>query len=513
MYPGIHAVERPDKPAVIMGSGEVLSFRQLDERSNRCAQLLRGRGLGRGSAIGVLMRNCAAYYDPCWAAQRSGLYYTPISTHLTADEVEYIARDCAAEVMFVSEEYSELARALRERLPRVHSWLAVGGEIPGFERYEAAVAGQPAKPVADELEGQDMLYSSGTTGKPKGIRVPLSGRRPGDPDPMAQGLATGFWAIRESDVYLSPAPLYHSAPLRCTIGVQRLGATCVVMEHFDPEQALALIERHRVTTSQWVPTMFVRMLKLPEALRRRYDLSSHRIAVHAAAPCPIPVKQQMIAWWGPILFEYYAATEANGATSISAEEWLAHEGSVGKPMGVRIHIVDDAGRELPVGEPGAIYFEGGARFEYHGDAEKTQSSYSAQGWSTVGDVGYVDPEGYLYLTDRKSHMIISGGVNIYPQEAENLLVTHPAVADVAVIGVPHPEFGEEVKAVVELVEPERAGPELAEELIAFCQRSLSKLKCPRSVDFEAKLPRAENGKLYKRRLRDRYWQGHTTRIV
>jgi acyl-CoA synthetase (AMP-forming)/AMP-acid ligase II len=513
MYPGTHAVERPDQPAVIMGSGEVVTYRQLDANSNRCAQLLRSRGLGPGSAIGVWMKNCAAYYDPCWAAQRSGLYYTPISTHLTPDEVEYIARDCAAEVMFVSAEYGELARSLRERLPRVRAWFAVGGEIPGCERYESAVVAEPAVPVPDELEGQDMLYSSGTTGKPKGIRVPLSGRKPGEPDPMALGFRQSFWGLSERDVYLSPAPLYHSAPLRCTIAAQRLGATCVVMERFDPEQALALIERHRVTTSQWVPTMFVRMLKLPLEVRKRYDLSSHRIAVHAAAPCPVPVKQQMIEWWGPILFEYYSATENNGSTAISAQEWLAHPGSVGKPFGVRVHVLDDEGRELPLGEPGAIYFEGGGRFEYHGDAEKTRGSYSVEGWSTVGDIGYLDAEGYLYLTDRKSHMIISGGVNIYPQEAENLLVTHPAVADVAVIGVPHPEFGEEVKAVVELVEPERAGPEVAAELIAFCEQHLSKLKCPRSVDFAAKLPRAENGKLYKRRLRDRYWQGHETRIV
>jgi len=239
MYPGIHALERPDKAAVIMGSGEVVSYRELDASSNRCAQLLRRRGLGPGSAIGVLMKNCAAYYEPCWAAQRSGLYYTPISTHLTSEEVEYIAGDCAAEVMFVSAELGELARILRERLPRVRAWFAVGGDILGCERYEAAAASQPAMPLPDEHEGQDMLYSSGTTGKPKGIRVPLSGRKPGEPDPMAQGMAHGFWALSERDVYLSPAPLYHSAPLRCTIAVQRLGGTCVVMERFDPEQALA----------------------------------------------------------------------------------------------------------------------------------------------------------------------------------------------------------------------------------------------------------------------------------
>jgi acyl-CoA synthetase (AMP-forming)/AMP-acid ligase II len=514
MYPGIHARTIPEKPAIVMGrSGEVVTYAELDRRSNRCAQLFRSRGLRPGSAIAVFMRNDARYYDPCWAAQRSGLYYTPLSTHLTPDEIEYIAKDCGAEALVASWELREVAAALVPRLPRVKLRLMVGGTAPGFESYEEAVAGQPGEPLADEREGQDLLYSSGTTGHPKGIRIPLPERKIGDPEPITQGMMQGFWGITQDDVYLSPAPLYHSAPLRCTMALQRVGATCVVMEKFDPELALALIERHRVTVSQWVPTMFIRMLKLPPEVRRRYDLSSHRLAVHAAAPCPIPVKERMIEWWGPILFEYYSATEALGSTQIDSRDWLAHKGSVGRAVNCKLHVLDEEGKELPPGQVGTIYFEGGARFAYLNDPEKTARSYSAEGWSTVGDMGTVDAEGYLFLTDRKANMIISGGVNIYPQEAENLLVLHPKVVDVAVFGVPDPEFGEQVKAVVQPVDLALAGPELERELIEFCQKRLARLKCPRSIDFEASLPRSETGKLYKRRLKDRYWQGHATRIL
>jgi acyl-CoA synthetase (AMP-forming)/AMP-acid ligase II len=285
------------------------------------------------------------------------------------------------------------------------------------------------------------------------------------------------------------------------------------MESFDAAEALALIERHRVTLSQWVPTMFIRMLKLDRAERLAFDVSSQRVALHAAAPCPIAVKEQMIEWWGPILVEYYGATEGHGSTQIDSRDWLAHKGSVGRALDCRIHILDDDGRPLPDGEIGTVWFEGGSHFEYHKDPAKTADARNAQGWSSVGDMGYLDAEGYLYLTDRKAHMIISGGVNIYPQEAENVLVMHPEVADVAVIGVPNEEFGEEVKAVVQPVDMRRAGPLLERELIAWCRARLSHLKCPRSVDFEAELPRSDAGKLYKRRLRERYWQGHATRIV
>lgn len=514
MHPSIHARATPDKPAYVLArSGEVVTYRQLDERSNQVAHLLRKRGLRPGASVALLQANDRYFHEPCWAAQRSGLYYTPLSTHLTPDEIEYIARDCGAEVLIASHEFAAVAATLDSRLPKVHTRLMIGGTVPGFESYEEAVRSQPTTPIEDECEGQDMLYSSGTTGHPKGIRLPLPDRGLEDPDPMVVGLTRGFWQASADDVYLSPAPLYHSAPLRCTMAMQRLGATCILMERFDPEEALASIERYGVTSSQWVPTMFIRMLRLSEEARRRYDLSSHRLAVHAAAPCPVPVKERMIEWWGPILYEYYAATESNGSTSISSEEWLRHRGSVGRPQGCTIHIVGEDGAELPTEEVGTVYFEGGARFAYHNDPEKTARSYSREGWSTVGDMGRLDDEGYLYLTDRKAHMIITGGVNVYPQEAENLLITHPRVRDVAVIGVPNEEFGEEVKAVVEPMDMAEAGPELERALLAWCRERLSPVKCPRSVDFTEGLPRAESGKLYKRRLRERYWKGHETRIV
>jgi len=514
MHPSIHAANTPDKPAYIMGrSGEVVTYAELDARSNRCAHLLRSRGHGVGAAVAILMPNHPRYFEICWAAQRSGLYYTPMSTHLTPGEIEYIARDCGAEVLIAAHELRDVAQELVERLPGVRTRLMVDGVVPGFDSYEKAVRNQPATPIPDEREGQDMLYSSGTTGYPKGIRLPLPERAVGEPDYVALGMMHGFWKMNPDDVYLSPAPLYHGAPMRCSMAMLRVGATVIVMERFDAEEALALIERHRVTVSQWVPTMFVRMLKLPEEVLRRYDLSSHRLAVHAAAPCPIPVKKAMIDWWGPIVYEYYSATEAIGATEIGSEEWLAHPGSVGRPTVGTPHIVGDDGSELQPGGIGTVYFDGGHRFAYHNDPDKTANSYNERGWATVGDVGYLDEDGYLHLTDRKANMIVSGGVNIYPQETENVLITHPQVADVAVLGVPSPDFGEEVKAVVELVDPALACPALERELIDFCREQLSKLKCPRSVDFEAKLPRAENGKLYKRRLVERYWEGHETRII
>jgi fatty-acyl-CoA synthase len=358
-----------------------------------------------------------------------------------------------------------------------------------------------------------MLYSSGTTGRPKGVRKQLPGTAFGDPASapaqIAQGMARlGFSA---GAVYLSPAPLYHSAPLVYSMSLHRLGGTAVVMERFDPGQCLELIERYRVTHAQFVPTMFTRLLRLPRAERERYDLSSLRLVMHAAAPCPVAVKRQMLDWWGPVICEYYAGTEDIGNTFITAQEWLAHPGSVGRPM-MECHVVGEDGRELPPGQPGVVYFAGGRPFEYHNDPAKTQSIMNERGWRTLGDIGYLDADGYLYLTDRQAHMIISGGVNIYPQEAENVLAGHPAVADVAVIGVPDEEMGEAVKAVVQCLDPAAAGPELAAGLLAFCRSELASYKCPRSVDFTDELPRDPNGKLYKRLLRERYWQGHASLI-
>jgi long-chain acyl-CoA synthetase len=505
VYPGEIARRAPERPAVIMGAtGEVVTFRQLDERSNRLAHLFRARGLERGATVAIVLENNARFLELAWAAQRSGLYYTAINWHLTAEEAAYIVRDCGADLVVSSRQLGPLATTLTpDVVPGVRHRLMVGGTEAGWGSYEDAVAAQPAIPIGDECEGDFMLYSSGTTGRPKGIKRPLTF------PPMGQGLPGAVPFLRalgmdDGGVYLCPAPLYHAAPLAWSTGAQRLGATVVVMDRFDPAAALSLIERHRVTVAQFVPTMFVRMLKLPEAERRRYDLSSLKAAVHAAAPCPVEVKRQMIEWWGPIVSEYYSATEGVGATFITATEWLAHPGSVGKPMIGVAHVLDDDGRELGPGEVGTIWFEGGLPFEYHNDPGQTASTRNDNGWATVGDVGYLDEDGYLYLTDRKTFMIISGGVNVYPQEVENLLVTHPKVMDVAVIGVPDDDLGEEVKAVVQPVDWEDAGAELSQELIEYCRAHLAAYKCPRSIDFERELPRLDTGKLYKRLLRDRY---------
>lgn len=513
MHPVHHAQTTPDKPAFIMaGSGLAVSYATLEERSNRIAQLLRQQGCQRGDSIAIFLENNPRFFEICWAAQRAGLYFTAISSRLTTDEVAYIADDCDAKVFFTSRALAPVAAGLPAKLAKVGAFYMMDGETPaGYQSYEDAQARMPARRIADECAGRDMLYSSGTTGRPKGVKAAL----PAVAFDQLEGpnIAAALYGLNQNSVYLSPAPLYHSAPLRFTMGTHRIGGTVIVMEHFDAAGALEAIERYQVTHSQWVPTMFVRMLKLPEAERRRHDLSSLQCAVHAAAPCPIPVKRQMIEWWGPILHEYYAGTEGNGFCAINSQEWLAHPGSVGRPLVGKVHICDEEGREVPQGEEGTIYFEGGATFEYHKDATKTAQSRHPQGWSTLGDIGKLDPEGYLYLTDRKAFMIISGGVNIYPQELENLLIGHPKVADVAVIGVPNEEFGEEVKAVVQPMVWSDAGPDLAAELMAYARARLSPLKCPRSVDFERELPRHPTGKLYKRLIRDRYWGNRDSRIV
>jgi acyl-CoA synthetase (AMP-forming)/AMP-acid ligase II len=517
MWPAVHAESGPDRPAYIMaGTGEVVTYAQLNDRSNQLAQLLFDRGLRFGDHIALFMDNNARYLEVAWAAQRSGLYFTTINYHFTTDEVVYIAENCDAKAIVVSASLTDVVGDLADALPeQVAVRLAIGGEVDGFERYEDAVGAYPAEPLAEELEGHAMLYSSGTTGRPKGIKYPLERKPVGSPAPALAGFQATY-GIDTETVYLSPAPLYHSAPLQFCIAVTRFGGTAVIMERFEPADALRLIEEHGVTHAQFVPTMFVRMLKLPEEERRAYDVSSLKVAIHAAAPCPVPVKYQMIEWWGPIIMEYYGATEGTGATMISAEEWLAHPGSVGRPYNSTIHVLDEDDNELPQGETGVIWFEPTASsltFEYYKDPAKTESAHNRDGWASVGDMGYVDEDGYLYLTDRRDFMIVSGGVNIYPQEAENLLITHPKVLDVAVFGVPNDEMGEEVKGVVQPVDMATAGPELEAELLAFCRDNLAHYKCPRTIDFEAELPRQPTGKLYKRLLRDRYWGDRTTRIV
>ena len=387
------------------------------------------------------------------------------------------------------------------------------GESERIIGLQQATAGMPTHPIADESAGTAMLYSSGTTGRPKGILRPLPHQPPLEPLPLFQFLHN-LWHYREGMIYLSPAPLYHSAPQAAVNLAIRSGSTVIIMETFDPERYLELVEIYGVTHSQLVPTMFSRLLKLPEATRQRYDLSSLEVAIHAAAPCPQQIKDEMIKWWGPIIDEYYGATEGLGFTACSSTEWLAHRGTVGKVLFGDLHILNENMQPCPTGTPGTVWFKTGSAFEYFNDPEKTAEARSADGtMSTVGDVGYIDDDRFLYLTDRATFMIISGGVNIYPQECENLLVTHPKVYDAAVFGVPNEDLGEEVKAVVQAMPGVDPGPALIEELMAYCATNLSRHKIPRSIDFAVELPRLPTGKLYKRILRDKYWADKTSRIV
>lgn len=504
MHPITHAETRPDRPAIVVaGSGETVTYAELDRTANRFAHFLRTQGLERDDAFGLLMENNALYLQLVWGSQRAGTMLVPISTRLTAPEITYILKDSGAKLLITSPQFADVTEGIRRECPDLPVFVLDG---EGSADFEAAMAAQPAEPIADPYPGLYMLYSSGTTGRPKGIRPPP----PQDDDVQATNalvmlavMGPGMPADGEM-VYLSPAPLYHAAPLAWCCTVHRLGGTVVIMEKFDPEAALAAIEKYRVTDSQWVPTHFVRMLKLDDAVRARYDLSSHQRAIHAAAPCPIPVKQAMIEWWGPILVEYYAGSEGIGMTLIRSDAWLAHPGSVGPALHGKIHVCGPEGEELPPGADGLIYFENDTIPTYHNDPAKTAEAMHPEGWMTLGDIGHVDDDGFLYLTDRKSHMIISGGVNIYPQEIENLLVTHDKVMDAAVIGVPDPDLGEKVVAVIQPRDMKDAGEALEAELREFLAPQLARIKMPKQFDFRPDLPREANGKLYKRELRDEY---------
>lgn len=512
MHPTTHARTRPDHPAYVMaGSGEVVTYRQLDERSNQGAQLFRALELQVGDVVAILMDNDPRLFETAWAAQRAGLYYVCISSKLQAGEIAYIMGDCGATTLVVSPGVGAVLDELAPLLPGVKLYMTGQARAP-YESFEAARAAMPATPIADETEGTDMLYSSGTTGRPKGVKSPLRGVPIEEPLPLT-ALFRDLFQLPADPIYLSPAPLYHAAPLRWCMTIQRLGGTAVVMEKFDPEQALALIEKYQINCAQFVPTHFVRMLKLPPEARARYDLSSLSSAIHAAAPCAIPVKEQMLAWWGPLIHEYYGGTEGNGLTAITAQEWLTHKGSVGRAVVGELRICDEGGEPLPPRAEGQVFFANGPAINYHNAPEKIAESTNRHGWTTLGDVGWMDEEGFLYLTDRKSFMIISGGVNIYPQEIENLLITHPAVADAAVVGGPDEIMGEKVIAVVQPQDPEQAGQALRDELMAFCRANLSHVKAPRALDFMAELPRHPTGKLYKRLIRDAYWGREGARIV
>jgi fatty-acyl-CoA synthase len=512
VHPGIFAAKDPQRPAVIMGTaGTVVTYAELEARSNRVAWLARRSGLRPGDGLAAIMENRPELLEAAWGAQRSGLQFTAVNWHLTAAEAGYVVTDSGARMVVVSFGLADLAAQLGPGLAPGVRRLMIGGTIPGWDSYEDAVASLSTTPIPDECEGDVMLYSSGTTGRPKGIRRPVSGAAFGEHPDIPGHWLRELLGMAAGDVYLSPAPLYHAAPLAWTMASHRSGATVVVMERFDAEQALRLIEAHRVTHSQWVPTMFVRLLKLPEPVRAAYDLSSLRWAVHAAAPCPVPVKKAMIDWWGPILFEFYSMTEGFGAASIFSDEWLRKPGSVGRPLMGVPHVVSADGTELPPGEAGTIWFEGGVRAEYHGDPDKTAAAANERGWRTVGDVGYVDRDGYLYLTDRASNLIISGGVNIYPQEIENVLTLHPDVVDVAVLGVPDPEMGEQVKAVVQVAalaaggqELTVGGQELTDRLAAYCRGQLAGFKRPRSFEFTTEELRTPAGKIRRGPLRERF---------
>ena len=514
-HPYHHAIATPDKPALIMAEGgQRLSFKELDERSNQIAHALRTAGLNPGDTIALLAENSLAFFEVCWAAQRSGLYYVCISTRLTGPEAAYILSDSGASLFIASASLSGVAKDAGAEAGVPVAW-SIDGTIDGFTELAPHMTQFPATPIVDEAAGTDMLYSSGTTGRPKGIRPPLERGTPIDEDSILGKVSRALCRIQGDSIYLSPAPLYHAAPLRWCMSLTRFGLTLVIMEKFDAESFLSTVERYKITHTQLVPSMFVRMLKLPEGVRTRFDVSSIDCAIHAAAPCPIPVKEQMIEWWGPVIEEYYAGSEGNGMCWINSQDWLSHKGSVGKPIRGDLHICDEAGDELPIGQEGQIYFGGTPPPQYHNDPEKTKGALNPKhpDWSSLGDVGKLDEDGFLYLTDRKAFMIISGGVNIYPQEAENVLITHPKVADCAVIGVPDPDFGEAVKAVVQPVDGVTPDDDLADDLLDFCRAGLSKIKCPKSIDFDPELPRHPNGKLYKRLIRDRYWGKSVSRIV
>jgi long-chain acyl-CoA synthetase len=509
MYPGAFAELTPDKPAVIMSdSGEVLTYAQLEERSVRLSRVLHDHGLRRGDSVALLSENSLRTYEVYWAAMRSGLYLTAINQHLQASEVAYILADCGARALVVSAALAEVATQLVPDSPAVTLRLAFGtGGVEAYGNYEAALAAASPEPLPDQPRGRDMLYSSGTTGVPKGVKAPLPEQQVHEVSDPLLPLFGSLYSFDADTVYLCPAPLYHAAPLRFGGMIHSRGGTVVVLPRFEPLAALAAIERYGVTHSQWVPTMFVRMLKLPDADRQRHDLSTHRVAVHAAAPCPVGVKRAMIDWWGPILHEYYAATEAIGVTVIDSPTWLAKPGSVGRSLLGVLHICDDGGAELPTGEIGLVYFEREVLpFSYHNDPDRTRQAQHPEhpNWGTTGDVGYLDEDGYLYLTDRKSFMIISGGVNIYPQEIENALALHPSIADLAVIGIPDEEMGEQVKAVVQPAAGIAPGPELEQELLDFLRARIAHYKVPRSIDFVEELPRTPTGKLQKHRIRAPY---------
>jgi len=499
-----YAASKPDEPAIILAtSGETICWREYDLKVNRIAQYFKDMGLKEKDHIAILLENCETYLEVIDAAIDTGLLLTTVSTHLKKDEMEYVVNNSKSKIVITSEKYADTAAQILDNTPLVTHRLMLGKTIAGYDSFEETIARYDGSPIEYGIAGSFMLYSSGTTGRPKGIHWDVTDIPVGT---MDSNLVTAFalFQINEEAVYLSTQPLYHSAPAAFAMGCLQAGATVVLIEKFDPENALFCIQQYKTTHSQWVPTMFVRIMKLSEEKRLKYDLTSMQCMIHAAAPCPPEIKQQMIEWLGNVLFEFWGGTETGVVTLITSREWMEHKGSVGRGFTANLHIMGEQGQELPPGEPGTIYMESGRQYSYFGEPEKTASARNKDGWTNIGDIGYLDEEGYLYLTDRKSFMIISGGVNIYPQETEDVMIMHPQVADVAVIGVPNPEFGEEVKAVVQPENWADAGPKLEKELIEYARSKVSHIKCPKSVDFMEELPRTPSGKLLKRLIKERY---------
>jgi long-chain acyl-CoA synthetase len=511
MYPGTYAAEAPDRIAAVMvGTSETLSYGDLERRSVQLAHVLHETGLRSGDVVALLTENSLRAFEVYWAALRSGLYITAVNYRLKPDEAAYIVSDCGATALIVSAEQATTAEAILGLTAGVKLRLAYGGPVAGHGSYEETIAAASAVPFGDQPYGATMLYSSGTTGRPKGVRPSLPGSQVSEPGEALAALAAQFFGVNRDTVYLSPGPIYHAAPLRWCGAIQALGGTVVMMKRFDAQQTLQAIQDRHVTHAQFVPTMFVRMLQLPQKIRDSYDISSLRVAIHAAAPCPVEVKQKMIGWWGPILAEYYAGTEGNGMTAVDSATWLTKPGTVGRAIYGAVRICADDGTELPAGRTGGVYFERDeVPFAYHNDPDKTRASQhpAHPAWTTLGDIGYLDEDGFLFLTDRKAFTIISGGVNIYPQETENVLALHPAVYDVAVIGVPDLEMGESVAAFVQPAPGARPGPELEREIIAFVRSKIASYKAPRTVRFVDDLPRSEAGKLMKSELRAKYASG------
>ncbi len=510
MHPRIFASTHADKPAMIMEeTGQSLTYGELEPIANQGAQFIRSLGIENGDIIALWATNSIKFMEIYWAAQRAGIYICPLPTHLSADDAAYIMANCGAKLLIVSNQIkaaAEFIKTAAAKLDNLENIFSIDGDLDHVEPWAAQINAMPLTPIEDEEAGFHLIYSSGTTGRPKGVKLPLIG---GDvmEDTIWAKRYESIYNLTDTSVFLACAPLYHAAPILFVANTMRRGATIIIMKKFDAEGTLKAIENHGVTMSQMVPTMFIRMLRLPEDTRLAYDVSSLEYVIHAAAPCPKEIKYQMMEWFGDIIDEYYAGSESIGATTITSAEWRERPGSVGRGKNCTLHICDEAGDELPAGETGTVYFAGGYDFEYLGEPEKTKKSRNPKNpkWATLGDIGYVDEAGYLFLTDRKNFVIISGGVNIYPQETENLIIQHPKVADVAVIGVPNAEMGEEMKAVIEPLDWQDAGEALAEDIIAYCRSKLGPIKCPKSVDFDKKLPRQENGKLFKRLVRKRYW--------